>query len=224
LRRTWPELLRKLPAVSIASRIALAALALGPLGGCVQAYKPPTADQPHAVLKFRRTYETKAGETLSERMMIDEYLAFEASHPTRAVPVADTTAVLLHPAALTITVRATFSHMERKTVQENYTEQESYTDRESYSCGVGTSFRTCYRTVTRYRTKHKTRWVTKNVPVVDGSCEPSFTIAPRVGGTYLAQFTYQDHNACSLSCFEQATLGDGKFQQRACPSAPLPKE
>ena len=206
------------------SRVALGWLLLGSLGGCVQAYKPPSADQPHAVLKVRRTYETKVGETLTERVLVGEDLAFEASVPTSVVPVADTSAVLLHPVAARITIRALFTHQELKRVQESYTEQEPYTAQESYSCGGGTTFKTCYRTVTRYRTKNKTRWVTKYVPVVDGSCEPSFTIAPRVGSTYLAQFTYQDHQACSLSCFEQKSRPDGTFEQRECPSAPVSNE
>ena len=29
--------------------------------GCVPAYRPPTADQPHAILKLRRVYESIAG-------------------------------------------------------------------------------------------------------------------------------------------------------------------
>ena len=37
------------------------ALALLLVGGCVQPYEPPTVDQPHAVIKVRRTYETTAG-------------------------------------------------------------------------------------------------------------------------------------------------------------------
>jgi hypothetical protein len=222
LRRARLELLEGLSAMTYSFFTTL--LLLGPLAGCVQAYKPPTAGEPHAVLKIRRTYETKAGATLTERVMVDEYLALEQQVPVRAVPESDTGAVLLHPATAKITVKALFTHEELKHVQENYTEQESYSAQESYSCGSLGTFKTCYRTVTRYRTKHRTRMVHKYVPVVDGTCEPSFTLAPRIGGIYLVQFTYQDRNVCSLSCFEQASHGDGTFKQRECPSAPFPKD
>jgi hypothetical protein len=122
--------------MTYASRFFTTLLLLGPLAGCVQAYKPPTAGEPHAVLKIRRTYESKAGATLTERVMIDEYLALEQQVPVRAVPESDTGAVLLHPAAARITVKALFTHEELKHVQETYTEQESpRTSRGSTTCG-----------------------------------------------------------------------------------------
>ncbi len=193
---------------------------------CVPPYRAPTADQPHAVVKLRRVYEKQPGPYLRERVLINEHEAL--ARVTTPLPAPASDAILVHPEAAYWTVGANFFHHEMRSVQERYPEQEAYSDRESYSCGsYGTggnaSYRTCYRTVTRYRTVYKTRWVTKQVEVSDGSCSASLGQLPENGGTYLLQFTYQDHGACRLSCFEQSKQ-DEAIRNTPCQLAPPPED
>jgi hypothetical protein len=191
--------------------------------GCMRDYKPPTADQPHAILKVRRTYENVAGATLSELVTIDEFRGFGHASSAREGADAHTDALLIHPAPVTIGVTSEFSHMEERMVQETYYEQESYMASESYSCGTGTSYQSCTRSVTRYRSVPRTRMVMRSVPVSDGACRSAFRLAPAVGAVYLMQYTYRQSSVCSLSCFEQLTPASsppGQIEQRPCPVAP----
>lgn len=164
--------------------------------GCMAQYKPPTAQQPHAVVKFRRTYETTAGSSLTEVLVVDDTWAIRKQSSTRDVGKVHTDAVLLHPGDSRVELHATFSH------------QESRSQQESYSCGTSDSPRTCYRTVQRV------------VTVVDGACNQPMGIRFRAGSQYLLQMTYQDGRNCSASCLIQEKLPDGTFENSSCTRLP----
>lgn len=176
---------------------------------CVPPYEPPTANQPHAVIKFRRTYDQTAGTRLSEMVDIDEHAALRESTHSSVAKAPRTDSILAHPVPGTFVVRSNFSHQEMRTVQESYQESHTTYRMESYSCGSGTSYRTCTRSAphTEYRTKYRT--VTKSVDVSDGSCSRALRFAPKDHHVYLLQYTYQAPSACQLSCFEQVQAGDG---------------
>jgi hypothetical protein len=78
----------------------------------------------------------------------------------------------------------------------------------------------CTRPVTRYRSETKYRWVTKPVDVVDGTCGRKFWFAPLQNGSYLVDFTYQDHQSCHVVCLEQHPAADGTFENKPCPDVP----
>jgi hypothetical protein len=188
--------------------------------GCVHTYEAPSPDQPHAVVKIRRTYEQTAGVQLHESLNVDEYRAYGQTIDAEMARSPRNDAVLVHPRPATMSVDATFFHHETKRVMETYTEQEPYSTTESYSCGTGTSFRTCTRPTTKYRSVSKTRWVTKTVEVVDKTCQAAVRFAPARNASYLLQYTFQDHKACALSCFEQTPDPAGGLRNSPCPVAP----
>jgi hypothetical protein len=191
----------------------------------VPQYQPPRSDEPHAIVKVRRTYDGVAGASLREVVDIDEHRAYDEVSPSRLGAQARTDSVLVHPVAATAKVAAAFFHMEARQVQETYTQQVPEYGTETYDCGSGFGtnrvYRTCTRPVTRYRSETKTRWVTKNVEVGDGSCEGSIRFAPRNGAVYLLQYTYQENRVCGLSCYEQIPTGGETFANRPCPAPPV---
>jgi hypothetical protein len=187
---------------------------------CMPRYKPPTASDPHAVLKLRRTYDSIPGPMLSELLMLEDTLAFQSNDSSRLASAAKTDAILVHPQATTLTAHSKFYHQETRRVQRTYYDTESYSDTESYNCGTGTHYQTCTRSVMRQRSVPRTRWVDEIVDVVDGACSRSLRLAPVTGHVYLIQYTYQDHGACTLVCYEQRATTDGGVSQAPCPSAP----
>lgn len=138
--------------------------------GCATPYKPPTAAQPHAILKLRRTYQSSGGTHLREGVSIEGHDAFAAEDASGAARAARTDAILVHPTTAQVRVAAGFFHTELRTVQESYTVQVPYTTTETYSCGTGTSYQMCTRVVTHYRSETRYRTVVKTVEVSDGSC------------------------------------------------------
>lgn len=215
VRRAGPALQRDLPVLTAAFVGAVL------FTGCVPQYQPPTASEPHAVLKLRRSYEKTPGQSLREQVEIDEHSAYDEVSAARLGSEALTDAVLMHPAPSTVRVATSFFHIETRRVLETYTEQVPQSYMESYDCssGFGTnrSYRTCTRPGTRYESRTKTRWVTKSVPVDDGSCEQSVGLSATEGKVYLIQYTYRDRGVCSLSCFEQVPSADGTFTNQPCP-------
>jgi hypothetical protein len=194
-------------------------------------YRPPTANEPHAVVKFRRVYQESPGTSLDEVLMIGEESLFRQglSSSRASAPLND--ALLIHPRDATFAAQSWFSHSDLRRVQETYYEQESYQATESYSCGTSGSFRMCTRSVTRYRSVPRQRWVTKNVSVIDSSCSSQRSLLPRVGGVYLLELAYRASGSCTLSCYEQVSLPDGQFnaprdprrgKNQPCPAAPPP--
>jgi hypothetical protein len=204
--------------VSVAARWS--ALLVACASACIPSYKPPRTDQPHAVIKLRRSYDQVAGARLRETVEIDGHAALRQGEITGVAATARTDAVLAHPVPGTFEVSSDFYHIEQRLVTESYTVPQYHYRTESYSCGFGQFPRTCTRsvTMTTYDTRYRT--VLRSVEVSDGSCASALRFWPRDGRAYLLQYTYRSHGVCSLSCFEQWPRADGEFEHRACPPAP----
>lgn len=183
--------------------------------GCVHKYEAPLANQPHAIVKIRRSYASRAGETLTESAFIDKYQVMEQQRPAE-LDETQTNAVRVHPGPIAWRVGAAYTHTEMQHVQEHYTEQVPYTTTESYNCGSGTNYRTCTRTATHYRSEQKTRWVNKQVTVTDAECTSHARQLAEVGHVYLLQYSYTGPEICSLVCLEQAPRDDGQFDSKPC--------
>lgn len=176
----------------IKSRLLLAGLAVSSLMGCMRQYEAPTPGQPHAIVKFRRTYESTPGATLNELLVINDERAYGESVAAGMGAVPRTDALLVHPGSVQVSLRVSFTH------------QDSYTTQESYSCGTIDSPRQCSRTVTQQRT------------VTDGGCVQDLGLRFDEGTNYLLALNYQDSRNCNATCMIQEPLGDGKFKNRAC--------
>jgi hypothetical protein len=183
--------------------------------GCVHKYEAPLANQPHAIVKIRRAYATHDGETLTESAFIGKHLVLEQERPAE-LDETQTTAVRVHPGPVAWRVGSAYTHTEMRRVQENYSEQVPYTATETYSCGTGTNYKTCTRTVTRYRYEQKTRWVNRQVTVTDAECTSQTRQLAEVGHVYLLQYSYTGPDICSLVCLEQAPRADGQFDSKPC--------
>jgi hypothetical protein len=193
------------------------------LGACVSAYQPPTLAEPHAVVKLRRTYDTIAGTRLRESLLIDDHPAHAAEVPSGLASTPRIDSSLVHPTPATFGMASSFYHQEMRLIQETYYVQEPYSTYESYNCGSGSSYRTCSRSATHYRSVTRYRTVMRRVDVVDAACQASRRFAPAVGHVYLLQYSFQEHGACSLSCFEQVPNDDGTFRNLTCPVTPPAK-
>lgn len=187
--------------------------------GCLPApYRPPTAAQPHAILKLRRTYQTSGGTNLRELATLDTHPALGVTDASTSASAPRIDAILVHPRIAELGVSSTFFHTETRLVHESYQQQVSYSESESYSCGSGTSYRTCTRLVTRYRNETRYRDVLRQVEVTDGACATALWVAPVVNASYLVEYEYIENNVCRLACFEQAPGAEpGTFQNRPCP-------
>lgn len=210
------------------SRARPGALAISlALVGCIPSYKPPTADQPHAVVKLRRSYEQQVGAALNEAVDIENHSALRDTVPARVASAPRTDAILAHPLPQTFEVRSEFFHTESRQVYESYQEPHTHYETESYDCGSSFGATKTYRTCTRSvpRTRYETRWhyVTKTVSVTDGACSSALRFAPQNRHVYLLQYTYAASGVCSLSCFEQIDAPEGGFRNQACPAAPPEK-
>jgi hypothetical protein len=202
------------------------ALALLPLlsVACVPPYKPPTADQPHAVVKLRRSYDTIAGVTLREAVEIDEHTALRDVAPARLAQSARTDSILVHPVPSTFELGARFLHVETQLVRESYQVPYTTYEYETYDCSSGygsnRTYRSCSRSVPRTHWETRYRDVWRQVEVTDGACSSALRFAPRDGRVYLLQYTYHDRSVCSLSCFEQVPQEAGTFRNLPCAAAP----
>lgn len=187
--------------------------------GCLKNYSPPTATQPHAVLKLRRAYASTSGTHLRERFIIQKkYNLFSQTVTSREAknPLID--GILIHPGPAEINAASSFFHYEQQMVNESYQVQEPYMSTESYNCGSSGQYRTCMRTVTKYRSVTKYRNVMKTVEVIDLSCNATIQFQPTNGHTYLLEMTFQGERACSLNCFKQTPNPDGTFSNTTCPA------
>ncbi len=202
-----------------------AAAAMALLGsGCVSAYKPPTMAAPHAVLKLRRTYDSRAGTTLREEAFVDGHPAFHAQDSAETAQAARTDAILVHPRTAELRIATAFFHTEMRAVQETYSVQVPYTTTETYNCGSGTSYQTCTRMVTQSRTETRFRTVIRPVEVSDGSCAAALWIAPANGRAYLLEHEFVQNGLCRVACFEQTAGPEpGTFTNRPCP-VPSPQD
>ena len=187
--------------------------------GCIKRYAPPSAEQPHAVLKLRRTYASLSGTYLREQFIIQqEYNLFTNTTAARAAENALIDGVLIHPEPTEIQATSHFFHHEQRMVQESYQEQQPYMDTETYNCGTAGAYRTCTRSVTRYRSVTKYRTVLKTVEVTDAGCSDTIAFQAGNGDTFLLEMTFQGHGSCTLSCFKQSPNPDGTFSNAPCPS------
>jgi hypothetical protein len=204
---------------SLASLLLLLSVA-----ACMPPYEPPTPDQPHAVIKLRRTYETTAGTHLTESADVDEHYVLRDTSSARIAQAPLTGSFLAHPVPGTFGVHSNFHHQEMRLVNESYQESRTEYRMESYDCSSGSgtsrSYRTCTRSAphTTYVTKYRN--VMKWVEVSDGACSRYIRFFPKPDHVYLLQYTYQAPSACDLSCFEQVRGPDGGFENKRCPAAP----
>jgi hypothetical protein len=191
---------------------------------CVPAYKPPTAAEPHALLKLRRSYDTTAGMVVQESVQIDAHSALGKREASVVAQAPRTDAILVHPLPSTVVFNSGFFHNESRLVHESYQVSHTTYDHQSYDCssGFGTnkSYRTCSRTVPRTHYETKYRSVVRQVQVSDGQCASSIRFSPRDGHVYLLQYTYHAQSVCSLSCFEQVAQEPTGFKNLPCPAAP----
>lgn len=172
-------------------RASLLALLTG-CYGCMAQYKPPTVEQPHAIVKFRRTYESTAGAKLNELIAVNGGWVARKETPTRDVGDAHIDAALIHPGDSLVKLEASFSHVEMQSHSQ------------TYSCGNST----CSRTV---RTA---------VTVVDGVCRKKLGVRLQAHEQYLVQLTYQDGRNCSASCVVQEKVSETSFNHRPCTRLP----
>ena len=196
----------------------LGALALAG-SGCVRAYQPPKADEPHATLEVQRVYETQQGKSLREVFSLDGHQALTSGCRSQDALTPRRDVLLIHPRPAMLALASTFFHGETRAVQESYMVQVPYQATESYGCGDYKNYRTCTRSVTRYRSETKYRTVMKTVEVPDGSCERAFRLAPVEGHLYVVKLTYLTPKACRLDCVD----GKGPGEPSSCPLAPEEK-
>lgn len=209
-----------------ARALALAVPLVGALG-CVHEYRPPTVEEPHAVVKLRRTYDALAGTRLAERADVDtkdeatsgRVLQTQVDATLGATPRID--GVLVHPGPLRLDVGSSFFHLENRQVQESYQVQVPYPTTESYDCSSGygatRSYRTCTRMVTHYRSETRYRTVTRAVEVSDGECRAGVIFRPLAGRVYLVDYGYRGPGSCAITCVEQHVVaGDGQFESAPC--------
>src|SRR6476469_3867267 len=116
LRCAQSELQRRLPAVI--RRLAPWAVAAVSVA-CVPAYRPPSMNEPHAIVKFRRSYEQVAGTGLRETIEISEHRAYSDSSAAQMAAAPRTDALLVHPVASELRVATGFFHTEQRTERES---------------------------------------------------------------------------------------------------------
>jgi hypothetical protein len=199
-----------------ASAVARALVAMLLVTGCVQVYRPPLPNEPHAVLKLRRVYESRAGARLREVSFIDDHLLGQAVVDQVLSQAPRNDALLVHPRPGTFRVASNFFHLETRLVTESYQVAIPYTTTQSYSCGTTQYPRTCINTVTNYRYETRYRTVPRVVEISDGSCASAVAMTPRVQATYLLEYTYKGPGLCHLACYEQVAAPGGLFRSRPC--------
>jgi len=171
--------------------LVLAACGFSALG-CMSQYVRPKASEPHAVVKFRRTYMKVAGVRLTEELNANDEWVLRKNADSKLGKSPRTDGLLLHPGRSVLELRAIFSHQGTRTRQQ------------SYNCGSGDSPQTCYRTVT------------ENYTIVDGACTEEMAVVIEDGKNYLLSLDYQDENNCSSSCLIQSKKSDGSFSNQPC--------
>jgi hypothetical protein len=180
-------------------RVGMLAALLLPLG-CMKQYKAPTMSEPHAILKVRRHYATPYGSSLSERVIVNGEWALKKVKGSALAVAPQTDALLVHPRESNLKVTAVFSHQESRLVSE------------SYSCGSSQYPRTC------------TRLVSRQVTVIDSSCDPEIGVRFEAGSTYLVELDQIERGECSLRCYRQIEGFDKDFQNEKCDLLPMDRK
>lgn len=167
-------------------------------------YSEPKENEPSAVLKFRRSYRSSAGEYLEEQLRIDGYAAYQKTWPRDAGDRPFSSSIRIDPKVHDIMLDVNFHHYETRMVTENYVDRTPYSASETYSCpsygSKGTTYNTCTRTVTKYRETTKTRTVAKTFKIVDASCQDQIKLHPVDGRTYVFTLDFKAGNDCDFSC------------------------
>ncbi|MGZ5968421.1 MAG: hypothetical protein ACXWP4_12190 [Polyangiales bacterium] len=186
------------------------------ISGCVHSYQPPRPGEPQALVKIRRVYELRAGDSLGESVSVGEYVAVSKSSDSSAAKVPRTDAIAVRPELTTITIATAFTHTVTWTETETYQETIPGTKTESYDCGTPDAPNTCTRTVDDSHTETRTRTVDKSAEVSDGACKGNVTFVPEASGVYLLDYTYRSDHACSVACYRQVTVAPGEFRNVPC--------
>lgn len=160
--------------------------------GCMAPYQPPTAAEPHAIVKVRRSYALPLGATLTERVIIDDTLAFRLIRMAGLAREPRTDGLLVHPRISKVRVEATFSHQEMRMVPQ------------TFSCGSYQSPRTC------------SRMMSQTVTVIDSHCRQEMGVRLEQGRTYLFELGSLDPNQCVLRCYLQNPGEGGTFRNERC--------
>lgn len=77
--------------------------------GCTQQYAPPSANEPHGIVKFRRSYQESKGQRLVEKLDIGEERAFVYKGKRKVAETTRTDAVPVGPGRHVLTAFAKFS-------------------------------------------------------------------------------------------------------------------
>ena len=225
MRSEAPALHERVLAVKRVLAVSAVALCLG----CApKEFRPPRGDQPHAVVKLRRTYVTGGGSNLHENASIltdDETTSgrvFGSTVDSSLAGAPRVDGVLVWPMPLQLTLDSDFFHYEQRQVQETYQVQVPYSATETYDCSSGygatRTYQTCTRQTTQYRSESRTRSVTRTVEISDGACTAKTILIPAQGHVYLVDYTYHARGACEMTCVEQVALpGEGQFRTLPCP-------
>lgn len=80
--------------------------------GCSHQYSPPRAGEPHAVIKFRRSYQESKGTLLIEKLHIGEERAFMFKGKRKVAETTRTDAILVAPGQNLVTAFAEFSSIQ----------------------------------------------------------------------------------------------------------------
>lgn len=164
--------------------------------GCMQQY-PPTPDQPHATIEFRRSYAFHAGSFFYERLVVNGTLAFEASDNSISAEKHRTDSVLLRPGQHELEVSVSFAHKVKQVVQE------------LVDCGSYDAPQECRGPKSR-----------EDV-VVDATCQQRLGLDVQAGQLYVLQLDFQDAKHCSVQCFVQSLAGNGDLKGVPCPVVPV---
>jgi len=165
--------------------------------GCMQQYRAPGPDQPHATIEFRRNYAFQAGSVLDEQLVVNGTLTFEASDNSISAKKRRTDSVLVPPGQHELQVSLSFAHMVKQVVQE------------LEDCGGYDPPETCHGPKSR-----------EDV-VVDAACQQRLELDVRDGQLYVLQLDFQDAKNCSLECFVPTLAGNGTLQDVPCPAVPI---
>jgi hypothetical protein len=200
-----------MPAVN---RLILTVL-IGLTSACVPQYRPPTIEQPHAILKLRRIYAQSAGDLLSEHLLVEGSDAYRATVPAGRAKAPRTDSILVHPRAAHFLVTSQFFHEETRAEDESKWVDVPYDDVEMYDCGTEDNHQTCTRMVTKSRSELQHETVYRTVTVTDASCSREVVLGPAAGDVYLLQFDFLQSGVCRLSCFQQISERNGSFTMRS---------
>jgi hypothetical protein len=173
------------------------------------AYVPPTAKQPHAVLRFRRSYQTTSGDQLDEGIRVNGEVAFRSGADADAARSERTDTILIRPDVAQIDVAASFSHFERYVGYVPASAPQPPPTAEPFHCGT----QVCLQSSTDHAREY--RPANEVASIVDQWCEKTLRFVPTAGGVYLIDFVYRGDRLCTVTCSEQG--GSDPSSARDCP-------